>query len=437
MVGLNVHTIQGEQLHIEHFPQVPDSGEGAHELRSVLGSEDDVPLVPHTERAPRIDHQQPPLLGVPDPGKWSFRRLHLAVTGRVWHAGTWGEEGWGRSSRSPVSVVSVHSGLDAGRIHGWSRILPERTAAVVGAGVIGLTTAITAQEAGFRVAVYSDRATSDTSSARAPASFKPAEVVYNDVAHEMVDASRQAYERILFEAPGVSGVRKQTHWEAGSALIEPPDFLQVMEEVEALERPDIPGGYAFAWRFKTFFIDTTLFLPWLAQRFRRNGGSFVDLLEAFHSLEELAGLPHDIVFNCTGLGSRSLCGDERLVPVKGQIVLVDPQPDMNWSIKADGFYVYPRRYDTVLGGTVEWNVGDDQAESGTVDAIVRANKRILPHLKATSIRGAYGCLRPYRSAGVRVELGYIDGKPIIHNYGHGGSGFTLCWGSARRALQLV
>ena len=47
-------------------------------------------------------------------------------------------------------------------------------------------------------------------------------------------------------------------------------------------------------------------------------------------------------------------------------------------------------------------------------------------------------LRPFRKSGVRIERGQLrDGRIVIHNYGHGGAGFSLSWGCAREVLELA
>jgi glycine/D-amino acid oxidase-like deaminating enzyme len=45
------------------------------------------------------------------------------------------------------------------------------------------------------------------------------------------------------------------------------------------------------------------------------------------------------------------------------------------------------------------------------------------------------CTRPFRARGPRIEAERVRGKLVVHNYGHGGSGWSLSWGSARLALQ--
>jgi len=47
------------------------------------------------------------------------------------------------------------------------------------------------------------------------------------------------------------------------------------------------------------------------------------------------------------------------------------------------------------------------------------------------------CTRPFRPAGPRLELERINGKPVLHNYGHGGSGWSLAWGYAEATRELA
>ena len=314
--------------------------------------------------------------------------------------------------------------------------MPGDSVAVIGCGVIGLTTAIVAQDAGYRVTIYADRPPTETTSTKAAASFKPVDVAYTETTHRMLQLAWHDFARIGADAPQASGVRLHLHWDASSEPFDPPPYLEVMQDVRVEERPSIPGGYAFAYAYQTFLIDTTVFLPWLVRRFTAGGGQ-IAIRPTFESLDELARLSHGVVFNCTGLGARELCADPAVAPIKGQIVLLDPTPDMDWSIKADGFYVYPRAHDTVLGGTAEWNREDETVEHGAADAILRANRRILPYLKPEHVRRTYAGLRPYRHGSVRLELDSKFSTPIVHNYGHGGAGFTLCWGSARLAVDLI
>lgn len=66
----------------------------------------------------------------------------------------------------------------------------------------------------------------------------------------------------------------------------------------------------------------------------------------------------------------------------------------------------------------------------------------MPELKAPLLsddmkKGYRVGLRPFRSSGIRIEREVLDNKLIIHNYGHGGAGITLSWGSALSAIALM
>jgi glycine/D-amino acid oxidase-like deaminating enzyme len=52
----------------------------------------------------------------------------------------------------------------------------------------------------------------------------------------------------------------------------------------------------------------------------------------FHTLPELAALPQKVVINCPGYGARALCRDESVVPVRGQIAWLIPQPEVDYSL---------------------------------------------------------------------------------------------------------
>ncbi len=309
--------------------------------------------------------------------------------------------------------------------------------AVLGTGVVGLSTALVAQQRGWNVTLYTDRLPLRTTSVKAAASFKPYAVGYDERTQRLLEDSWTAFEKVLVQADAAAGVRKHIHWEASSVPRPRADYLSVMQQVRILERPEVPGGYAFGWHYRTFFIDMPLYLPWLMAQFEKNNGRVVVVERQFTDLEQLACLPADIVFNCSGLGSRQLCHDPRLIPVKGQVAVVASQPDMDWSINADGFSVYPRKTETLLGGTTEHNVDTETVDSGALHLIISGNKRVLPGLELSAVRRAYAGLRPYREGGIRIAAEERSGRRIIHNYGHGGAGVTLSWGSAQAALDRV
>jgi D-amino-acid oxidase len=179
-----------------------------------------------------------------------------------------------------------------------------------------------------------------------------------------------------------------------------------------------------------------VYIPWLLQRFFGNGGKLVSIEKPYTSIGDMWALPSDVIINATGYGAKMLCRDELVVPIKGQILVIE-KISQGWSINADGFYVYPRTHDTIVGGTYEWGVENEVVEGGATYLIQKGNMRILPSILRKKIVRTYAGIRPYRKVSIRIEREEADGRCMIHQYGHGGAGVTLSWGSAEHALSLL
>lgn len=100
-------------------------------------------------------------------------------------------------------------------------------------------------------------------------------------------------------------------------------------------------------------IEPPVYLDALLRDFYIAGGRLV--VREFHSREEVMRLPEPVIFNCTGLGARALFGDEKLRPVRGQLEVLLPQPEIDYCYLSSG-YMFPRRDGIILGGT--WDHDD-------------------------------------------------------------------------------
>lgn len=100
-------------------------------------------------------------------------------------------------------------------------------------------------------------------------------------------------------------------------------------------------------------------------------------------------------------------------------------------------YIVPRRITGtyVVGGcdVPDWNetTGDDEGRQ-----IFERCFAVAPSLRVDNLTGMVG-LRPAREDGVYLEREEVEGRNVIHNYGHGGGGFTVSWGCASEVLGLV
>lgn len=179
----------------------------------------------------------------------------------------------------------------------------------------------------------------------------------------------------------------------------------------------------------------------------------------FRHISEAASVHHsgekaDIVVNCTGLSASTLGGveDKSLYPVRGQIVLVRNDPGGNYSISGsddsmdETAYVITRGAGggTILGGSLQIGNSDPQVDPNLAMRIMRRCISFCPQLIQTGsrleeldiIRHSVG-IRPSRHDGARVQKERMGDLVIVHNYGHGGTGYQCSYGCAEDAVNLL
>src|SRR5205814_1599826 len=150
------------------------------------------------------------------------------------------------------------------------------------------------------------------------------------------------------------------------------------------------------------------------------------------TVQSLDELDADIVVNCSGVGARTLARDAEVEPHRGQVVVTD-RLDLDAALVSETTLAYaiPRAHDTILGGTndVSDNSEVDPAQTAAIIALCRRELG-MPEAPVRDVKVG---LRPFRRSGIRLEA---EGR-VIHNYGHGGSGFTVSWGCAETVAQLI
>ena len=318
--------------------------------------------------------------------------------------------------------------------------------AIIGAGVSGLTCGVVFAERGYRTAIFAKETGQQTTSGAAgalwfPYDAEPAERVIPwalETYKALVDLSREA-------RAGVSMIELRQFSRAGE--IEIPDWAIPLGAQAVIPSPSTSPRAGSAQRslesFKSGFslrvplMDTTIYLDYLANRFVAAGGS----IAANVQFKQLEGVDRkfDLVINCAGIGARELVQDLDLEPHRGQVAVVPSIEDFSCAIVCDDvplMYAIPRRNDCVFGGTNDIS-SDLAVDPATTDRIVAECSRVLNIEKPNVLTERVG-LRPFRKSGVRLERDRLrDGRTVIHNYGHGGSGFTLSWGCAREILNFA
>ncbi|EAW48318.1 D-aspartate oxidase, isoform CRA_c [Homo sapiens] len=376
------------------------------------------------------------------------------------------------------------------------RLMDTARIAVVGAGVVGLSTAVCISKLVPRcsVTIISDKFTPDTTSDVAAGMLIPH--TYPDTPiHTQKQWFRETFNHLFAIAnsaeAGDAGVHLVSGWQIfqSTPTEEVPFWADVvlgfrkMTEAELKKFPQ----YVFGQAFTTLKCECPAYLPWLEKRLapcspepasdQAGGGTRPRVpfppsggFAARDSSQPKSGLSgrafqagikgsggwtltrriedlwelhpsFDIVVNCSGLGSRQLAGDSKIFPVRGQVLQVQAPWVEHFIRDGSGLtYIYPGTSHVTLGGTRQkgdWNLSPDAENSREILSRCCA---LEPSLHgACNIREKVG-LRPYRP-GVRLQTELLarDGQrlPVVHHYGHGSGGISVHWGTALEAARLV
>jgi len=315
----------------------------------------------------------------------------------------------------------------------------QKSVAIIGAGVSGLTCGVLLAERGFRTRIFAQQIGTQTTSGAAGALWFP----YDAEPAEKVIPWALATYKVLVDLTkdsrsGVSMIELRQYCRAGKIQI--PDwassFSPSVIPSEAEGSLNISGSdFSDGFSIRVPLTDTTIYLDYLANRFQKSGGS----IEANIRFEKLEDVESELVINCAGIGARELAHDVDLEPHRGQVAIVPRIDNLKCAIVCDDdplMYAIPRTNDCVFGGTND--VSDDlNPDPATTKAILAECSRVLEIESPRVLRERVG-LRPFRKSGVRLEKEKLrDGRTLIHNYGHGGSGFTLSWGCAEDVFELI
>ena len=243
----------------------------------------------------------------------------------------------------------------------------------------------------------------------------------------------------------------------------PPAWTSVVSQYQIISRSDVDTLGLLHDSSRQVFAQSYLSFTWEPSKVRKDVCIF-NFISPFQCLpifykwlqnqgvliekkqvQKLEDIDADIVVNCTGLGAASLLGDKNLYPVSGHVlrvtcgsvghVIADNRPD-TWA------YIIPNLDHVVLGSVDRednWNTTPDKDDT---ERILRRCNRLHPGIMDCEIAAEKVGLRPCRRGGVRCELETIQteaGRKMIvcHNYGHGGSGVTLSWGCAGHIVNIL
>jgi len=260
--------------------------------------------------------------------------------------------------------------------------------AVIGAGVMGLTTARLVQEAGFPVTIYARALTPDTTSNIAGGQWSPFghyrdDLVTPEWRAQFAAALDYSWRRFQIMVGDDYGIRwLPTYTETGGGPPAPAPLDAYHPGLRRLAPDEHPFPIEQVTRFDTMYVETGRFLRQLTRDVQLAGGMI--RVRDFSAPAELAALPERLIFNCTGLGSRALFGDTGLEPVRGQLAILLPQPEVRYAFTGQAGYMFPRADGIVLGGTFERGVWEMTPEPDAIAGIIASHRRLFGGFRCTA-----------------------------------------------------
>lgn len=267
-----------------------------------------------------------------------------------------------------------------------------RDCAVLGCGVVGLSTARLLQLRGYRTTIYSRELPPATTSNVAGGLWEPVSLFDHDrvtpeFRSQFAAAARFAFTRYQSLAGSEYGVRWTPLYSLARHKIEPfhPDspnsgIESLYPEYHALGPHEHPFPVPFATRRDTMLIEPAIYLNALVRDFLTAGGR-IEVRE-FADAAQLAALPETLLFNCTGLGARKLFGDSELIPIRGQLVFLLPQPEVDYCTIGPGdTYMFPRHDGILLGGTFDRGVETTEPDPAITARILEDNGALFRGMK--------------------------------------------------------
>jgi len=271
---------------------------------------------------------------------------------------------WGTSH---LAVEQAQAAADGGR-----------QCAVLGCGGVGLATARLLQRRGFDVTIYAKDLPPNTTSNISGAQWSPATVYDTDRVTPGFDAQFGRAARLSHrEFQNLAGDYYGVRWIENYVISDEPftraqgasqNIQDLYPDVKDLRQRDHPFDARYVRRFTTMLIEPAVYLSAVMRDFLLAGGRVV--VRELGDLQAIAALAEPVVINCTGLGAKALFGDPELMPIKGQLTVLLPQPEIDYITLMNDLYMFPRRDGILLGGTHERNIW-------TLDPNVDAMKHVL------------------------------------------------------------
>lgn len=300
--------------------------------------------------------------------------------------------------------------------------------AVIGGGVVGLSAAQRLLQAGHSVTVYARELGRETTSAAAGAIWWGH---VEGTARDWALVSLKHFQ--CMSKIHDSGVRIIRLRDVYPYPVAEEWFAKELPVYERIPANHLPKNYQDGFLMDVPLVEPPLYLAYLMAEIETLGGRIEK--RVIHDFSELE---QKLIVNCSGLGARELARDAGVYPVRGQVLRVDAPQVKDGFMDDESFtYLFPRGDGLLLGGIAQAHDDSLAVDARTREGILERCQVIEPSIAQSAILGEAVGLRPARENGVRLGMEKLEAATVIHNYGHGGVGFTLSWGCAEAVLGMV
>ncbi|MEO7801100.1 MAG: FAD-dependent oxidoreductase, partial [Ginsengibacter sp.] len=240
---------------------------------------------------------------------------------------------------------------------------------VIGAGISGLTSAFVLSHAGHQVNIIAKDLSPNTTSNKAAAFWFPYHIRNDARGIHWCQHTYDVYQKLSENS--ITGISMQQLLKVVRIGVEedemswfsfmPEDSYRILDEHET------PAGNAIAYDVKVPLIETQIFLPWLMSELRKMDVSIEQ--KEIQSFDDITDA--DMLINCSALGSRQLCNDKAVIPIRGQVGLLEPT-DFPFIFLDNEMplYIVPRQDAIIIGGTFEEDIDDAVCEPTTIQQIL-------------------------------------------------------------------
>lgn len=275
----------------------------------------------------------------------------------------------------------------------------EKSFAVMGSGIVGITTARTLQDNGYQATIYTKALPPLVTSSKATGTWSPAsrllEAQYLTTEFEerwktAAMHSFRTYQNLLGFNDIVTWIDNYVVRDKFSADPEPLDNNNgryarlridgLLPERHVLEQKEHPFHVDKIVKQTTLVFNIPSYINKHLNDFLAFGGKVV--IKDFKSLEDVDSLSEKCVLNCTGLGAMQLFNDAEMMPIAGQLSFLIPQQDFNYRISTENGYAIPRKDGIILGGNAlegSWSETPDRAQT---EKVVHALSDVMSRLRA-------------------------------------------------------